>query len=250
MKRAYVDWHDVRDMLGSAVALALVVPLIAAFAFASTLPGPVERPAPATCRVSYVLGEAGLDGSAWSPLLFVQPGRDGTGLSVRPGDARVRSLLAVRRTAADFLDLPPSGLAVIPEPAPPAAAGSADRRRFEPHLEDAPVYPAARGESRALVVEAFGPAAFAPPADPDPALTAGAPWSATVSVSGRADGRVEHVFVTASSGRAEVDAALVRHLLKGRLAAGKRACCMRVSLVEGGRVEPAAERAGGGARRE
>ena len=204
------------------------------------------RPVPV---VSYVRTSEGVEGAAWSPVLCSLPRRDGFSGSVRENrDARVRFL---KPQLADAVYLGGNGWESAGVAPAVGVRGLVEadlqRERFQPRPVGDAVFASAVPTGVEVCVsgdlQGYG---FDAPGLRDMQTYAGlAPWTpfaARVEVGEQ--GRVAHVFMEQSTGKPDVDAALIKGLYRGTVQGAARACAGGVKVVYVG--PPDSRKAGSG----
>lgn len=190
------------------------------------------RPTPPMVR--YVRSAEGIDGTAWSPVVFPLPTKEGfskKASSPEPGQDMV-SVLKPRVSEAAFLEMPPDraetadmGLLTVQEAVafrPQPSAGSGLR-------------PAGSRDADALLIErdtALAERAFDAPALKrfQPAEASLPSLSVTAYVELDPQGRVQHVLLETPSGQTNADAVIVRALYMGTASPAPASAAGRVRV--------------------
>lgn len=192
----------------------------------------VVRPKPPVIR--YIRATEGIDGAAWSPVVFPLPTKEGFSRKAVPPDSGqpMVPVLKPRLAEAAYLD-------VVPDRVPAMDMGllaTSDDMAFHPQASDgegrsAVAFPR-QDELRiewddGLVQRGFDSQAlrrFQPE-------EAGLAWlSATVYIELDRQGRVQHVFLENPSGQTNVDRLIVRSLYQGMASPGAEPGGGRVRL--------------------
>ena len=183
-----------------------------------------NRVGPRVPIVRYVRASEGIDGAAWSPVVFPLPTKEGfSKKAVAQGSGpSMESLLKPRVAEAPFLDIALDRHAT----ADLGLLAMRDEIAFRPEGSETTAFAAAPSNrvaglqvdwDRTLVARQFAaPALSAIQPEEGNAVWAGV----TAYVEVDAQGGVQHVFLDISSGQTNVDGAMVRALLQGRAAPG------------------------------
>jgi hypothetical protein len=179
----------------------------------------LRRPVPV---IRYVRAVEGMEGAAWSPVVFPLPTKDGfskkaVALESAPG---MVSLLKASVPEAVYLQMPPERIEEVDVGLLTVKEDVAFRPQAGPENLLSPVVANRKEGLQVECDEALAKRKFEAPGLQQIQLTAGSPVWITVTAYVELDrlGRVQHVFLDNSCGQTNTDGLIVRALLSGKAA--------------------------------